>query len=421
MNAMTQPAWARDAAAAFLARYAEMPASLPGEPAVRAAGAEAFRRRGLPGAREEAWHYTSLRPLAEARFFAPVADAAALSERLPAIEAPHLVFANGRFDAALSVLPSRASVRVGTPAYGALARPESEAMVALNTMLAEDGAAIAVAPQTDAGTLLLASLSVGAADHAIGVHPRHAVHLGRGARLTLLEIASGEGGYLHNPVMEITLEEGASLTHLRLQEESAAAFYMGTVYATLAARATYDSFALIVGGRLTRTEVHARLAGEGAVAHLNAAQLLGGTQHADFTTVVTHAAPACASRQTVKNVLAGRARGVFQGRIEVARGAQKTDGYQMNQALLLSPEAEADSKPELEIFADDVKCSHGATVGALDPEQLFYLRSRGIPEAEALAMLVRAFLAEALDPIAHGAGRAMLEVAVERWWEKQAA
>ncbi|HEY0421512.1 MAG TPA: SufD family Fe-S cluster assembly protein, partial [Acetobacteraceae bacterium] len=155
-----------------------------------------------------------------------------------------------------------------------------------------------------------------------------------------------------------------------------------------------------------------------AAAHLNAAQLLGGMQHADFTTVVRHAAPNTASRQTVKNVLTGRAHGVFQGKIEVDRVAQKTDGYQMNQALLLSPDAEINSKPQLEIYADDVKCSHGATVGELDPNQLFYLRSRGVPEAEARPMLVRAFLAEALDPIEHEAGRAVLEDAVSSWWER---
>ncbi len=161
------------------------------------------------------------------------------------------------------------------------------------------------------------------------------------------------------------------------------AFHLATLYVAIAANGTYDSFTLNLGGRLARTEIHAELTGPGATAHLNAAQLLAGTQHADFTTVVRHAAPHGTSRQTVKNVLAGRSRGVFQGRIEVARHAQKTDGYQMNQALLLSPDAEIDSKPELEIFADDVKCSHGATVGELDAEQLFYLRSRGIPDAEA--------------------------------------
>ena len=136
---------------------------------------------------------------------------------------------------------------------------------------------------------------------------------------------------------------------------------------------------------------------------------------------MSHDAPSCGSRQTVKNVLDGRARGVFQGRIEVARVAQKTDGYQMNQALLLSPDAEIDSKPQLEIFADDVKCSHGATVGELDAAQLFYLRSRGVPEAEARAMLVRAFLTEALDAVADERVREMLDVELSAWWERQAA
>ncbi|MBV8578613.1 MAG: SufD family Fe-S cluster assembly protein, partial [Acetobacteraceae bacterium] len=140
-----------------------------------------------------------------------------------------------------------------------------------------------------------------------------------------------------------------------------------------------------------------------------------------FTSVVRHDAPCCASRQTVKNILEGRARGVLQGRIEVARIAQKTDGYQMSQALLLSPDAEIDTKPELEIFADDVKCSHGATVGELDANQLFYVRSRGVPESEARALLVRAFLTEALDAVGDEQARDVLDAAVERWWERQAA
>ena len=186
-------------------------------------------------------------------------------------------------------------------------------------------------------------------------------------------------------------------------------------------RGIYDSFVLNVGARIVRTEIHARLTGAKGSTHLNGAQLLGGVQHADFTTVVKHVAPSCTSRQTVKNVLAGRSQGVFQGRIEVAREAQKTDGYQMNQALLLSPDAEIDTKPELEIFADDVKCSHGATVGELDADQLFYLRSRGIPDAQARSILVRAFLAESLETVTHEQARAVLEQAVEGWWERQAA
>jgi Fe-S cluster assembly protein SufD len=264
--------------------------------------------------------------------------------------------------------------------------------------------------------LVLVSL----ATDASAFHPRHSVRLAAGARLTLLEVSLGDGTYLHNPVLEVQVAEDAVLTHVRLQNESSEAFHLSTLYAEIAERGTYDSFALNVGSRIVRTEVHARLNGAKGATHLNGAQLLGGSQHADFTTVVRHTAPSCTSRQTVKNVLSGRAQGVFQGRIEVAREAQKTDGYQMNQTLLLSPDAEIDTKPELEIFADDVKCSHGATVGELDADQLFYLRSRGVPDAEARSMLVRAFLAEALDAVSREDVRALLEQAVEGWWERQA-
>ncbi len=242
------------------------------------------------------------------------------------------------------------------------------------------------------------------------------IRLGADAKLALIEISLGQGRYFHNPVTEIRLAQGAMLTHVRLQAEAASAFHLATLYVDVAEGATYDSFCLNVGARLARVEMHATLSGVDASAHLNAAQMLRGSQHADFTTVVRHQAPRGTSRQTVKNVLAERSRGVFQGKIEVARDAQQTDGYQMNQALLLSPDAEIDSKPQLEIFADDVKCSHGATVGELDEEQLFYLRSRGVPEGEARALLVRAFLAEAFEPVRHEAARAMLERAVDGWW-----
>ena len=290
-------------------------------------------------------------------------------------------------------------------------------MVALNTMLTEDGARIDVPAGVDGGLLVLASLAAGTDDRPMAFHPRHSVTLGAGASLTLFDVSVGDGTYLHNQVIEMSLGEGTTLSHVRLQHESRAAFHVSTTYTDIAASATYDGFALALGAKLGRIEVHARLAGEKASAHLNAAQLLGSSQHADFTTVVRHDAAHCASRQTVKNVLAGRSRGVFQGKIEVARDAQKTDGYQMNQALLLSPDAEIDSKPELEIFADDVKCSHGATVGELDAEQLFYLRSRGIAEASAREILVRAFLAEALNLVTHSQTREALEAAIATRWE----
>jgi Fe-S cluster assembly protein SufD len=399
-------------AASFLARYAPQ----PDEAAARAQAAALFAKFGLPGAREEAWRYTTLRPLAEAVFDPPEGDPAALLTQLPLLDAPRLVFVHGRIRADLSILPDGVTVRTGAPAYGTLARPEAEKLVALNTMLAEDGADLTVADGVDAGTLQLISLATGGA-----FHPRHAVRLGRGARLTLVEASTGTGAYLHNPVFSVAVGDDATLTHLRIQHESADAIHLSTLYAEIGARGTYDSFLLTLGARLARIEVHAHLAGTHAAAHMNAAQLLGGAQHADFTTVVGHDAPATVSRQTVKNVLTDRARGVFQGKIEVSRVAQKTDGYQMNQALLLSPDAEIDSKPQLEIYADDVKCSHGATVGELDAEHVFYLRSRGIPEAEARSILVRAFLNEALDPIAHDEARTAMEGMIATWWEGRQA
>ncbi len=411
-------------AAAFVQRFDGLKGRLPGDADLREESAALVRRLGLPGPREEAWRFTSLRPLAEHSFhepLTPVADCADLLARLPCIDAPRLVFVDGRFRDDLSHVPTEAGVRVGTPAFGALARPEQDKLVALNTMLAEDGAQISVADGVDAGMLLLVSLATNLDGRAVAFHPRHSVSLAPGSRLTMLEIGIGDGVYLHNPVTTVVVAKDAALTHLRIQNESATAFVLSTLYADVAEGGTYDSFTLAVGGRLSRAEIHARLAGPNAIAHLNAAQILAGSQHADFTTVVSHDAPNCASRQTVKTVLAGHARGVFQGKIEVARAAQKTDGYQMNQALLLSPDAEMDSKPQLEIYADDVKCSHGATVGALDAEQLFYLRSRGVPEAEARQMLVRAFLAEALDPITDEAGRAAMEHAIGQWWKAQDA
>jgi Fe-S cluster assembly protein SufD len=417
--------------AGFLTRYDGLRDRLPGDPTPRDAAARAFRTLGLPGAaagrREEAWKYTSLRPLADAPFHPPLstvgADAAGLLRLAPA----RLVFVDGRYRPDLSDLPvdlpdgATFASFADAPGFGTLARPERDPLVALNTMLAEDGARIAVPAGVDAGVVQLASLATEAQGRSTAFHPRHAIRLGAGARLTLLETATGAGTYLHNPVTEIVLDPGAVLHHVRFADEAAGAFHLATLYAELAEGAVYDGFTLVLGARVARSEFHVRLAGADARAAINAAQLLGGTQHADVTSVVRHDAPGGTSRQAVKNVLTGRSRGVFQGRIEVARDAQKTDGYQMSQALLLSDQAEIDTKPELEIFADDVKCSHGATVGALDPEQMFYLRSRGVPEAEARAMLVHAFLTDALEAVAHEPTRAALDAAVTGWWERAGA
>ncbi len=396
-------------AAGFLARFAAMQGRLPGDSTLRLAAANAFRSLGLPGAtrgrRVEAWKYTSLQALGGMSFRAGAATAPA---------AKGIVFVDGRFQSGTEKNFARFADRAD---FGELSWPDRDPMAALNTMLAEDGAIFQIPAGIDAGLVHLTHIGTDGAS----AHPRQTIRLGAGARMTLIETMSGSGCYLHNPVTEAHVADGALLTHIRIQADAPAAFHLATLYVAVAAGGTYDGFTLNTGARLTRTEIHASLNGPGAVAHLNGAQLLSGSQHADFTSVARHAAPKGTSRQTVKNVLAGQSRGVFQGRIEVARGAQGTDGYQMNRALLLSPDAEIDTKPELEIFADDVKCSHGATIGELDAEQIFYLRSRGIPDSEARAMLVRAFLAEALDPVTNDTARELLEDAVARWWEGQAA
>ncbi len=410
----------------FLARYRGLRAGLPGPRAPREAAADLLRRRGLPGPRDEAWKYTSLRPLTELQFHAALTDAGdhpapvALPHLGALAESPRVVFVAGRYRADLSQLPDQITARRFAGHLGTQEAADDSQLLALNTLLAEDGALLEVAAGIDAGTLLLIHMGADLSGTPAAFHPRHSVHLGAGAALTLVEISAGQGTYLHNPVMDIDLAAGARLAHLRLQIESPQAFHIGAVHAAIAERASYDSFSLVLGARLARSEIHARLGGTNCHAALNAAQVLRGAQHADFTTVVSHDAPCGTSRQTVKNVLDDHARGVFQGKIEVARAAQKTDGYQMNQALLLSPHAEIDSKPQLEIFADDVKCSHGATVGELDADQMFFLRSRGIPQAEARGMLVRAFLSEALDLVQHDAARALFDEALNAWWETQA-
>lgn len=360
----------------------------------------------LPTKKLEAWRYTDLAPLSALEFAAP--PAAAVPE-LPALDVPRLVFLNGVFAADLSA-------SLSAP-FAPVAELSTMPLALLNAAQAESGVTLNVPAGTDAGTILLVAHADAATPFA--AHLRHRIVLGQGARLSLLDIAKGDGVYWHNPVFDITLEEGAQLRHYRLQDESRDAYSTATIRAAIAGNAAYEHFTATIGAQLSRTEIHATLSGEQATAQLNAAQLLTGEQHGDFTSVVSHKAPNCPSRQVVKSVLSDLARGVFQGRIEVDRIAQKTDGYQMSRALLLSPNAEMDIKPELQIYADDVKCSHGATIGTLDEDQLFYLRSRGIPEGEARALLIRAFLDEALEPVHEDNVRALFEAAFEQWWTRQ--
>jgi Fe-S cluster assembly protein SufD len=421
-------------AAGFTQRFEGLRDRLPGakQPwlaALRDEAAAAFASRGFPTRRDEAWKYTSLAAVAEAGFDEPLTLLDAEVPLPPAVAA-RVVFVDGRFRADLASLDGLGFTAQSLARHfdtiegrlGARAEPAREPMVALNTMLFEDGLLIDVPEGVDGGVLELLSVAT-ASERPQAFHPRHLIRLARGSSLTIVETATGAAGsaYLHNPVFEIDLAEGARLTHGRLQQESRAGFHLSTIYAAVAERAVYDNFTLNAGAKLVRNEIHIALNGPHAACHMNGAQLVADGQHADTATVLDHAAPDCASRQTYKTVLAGRARGVFQGRIHVHQVAQRTDGYQMNQALLLSEDAEMDSKPQLEIYADDVKCSHGATVGALDADQLFYLRARGIPEPTAKAMLVEAFLIEAVQELPEGLLRERLTDAVSGWWQAQEA
>lgn len=420
-------------AAGFLARYEGLKDHLPGarKPwlnTLRADAAAHFAARGFPTRRVEQWKYTDLGAIAQAHFAEPLTMVEG-AIALPVANAPHrAVFVDGRFRSDLSALegvPYRVlslarDLAEAEPHLGALARPANEPLAALNTMLFEDGLFLDIPAGVAGGLLELVSIAVDPG-RPFAFHPRHLIRLGAGASLTLIETATGRGQCLHNPVFEITVAEGATLTHGRMLQEEASVFHLSTIYATIAASGTYDNFTVAAGARLTRNEIHAALTGPKAACHMNGAQMAADGQHVDTTTSLDHAAPDCASRQTYKTVLTGRSRGVFQGKIHVHQIAQRTDGYQMNQALLLSEEAEIDSKPQLEIYADDVKCSHGATVGALDADSLFYLRARGIPETEAKAMLVEAFLHEAVETVTDETLRGALTRALDTWWSRQAA
>lgn len=411
----------------FVGRHDGLKARLPGANLpwlvrLREEAAASFRKLGFPSRKVEAWKYTDLGPIAATTFGEPLTPATG-AMALPAPRAPRrAVFVDGRFRADLSTLEG-AAYRVGSLVgalgeiegiFGNLAKIEREPMAALNTALFEDGLFIDVPAGVAGGEIELLSVALDC-ERAAAFHPRHFVRLAEGASLTLIESARGKGAYLHNPVFEIHVAAKANLVHGRLQQESRRGFQLATVYAEVQAEGVYDNFVLNAGGRIVRNEIHVALLGAAAACHLNGAQMLEDGQHADSFTALDHAAPNCPSRQTYKSVLAGRSRGVFQGKILVRQAAQKTDGYQMNQALLLSDEAEIDSKPQLEIYADDVKCSHGATAGALDEDALFFLRSRGIPAEKARAMLVEAFLVEAVDVVTDPVLRAAVEQIIGAW------
>src|SRR5262249_50202605 len=238
------------------------------------------------------------------------------------------------------------------------------------------------------------------------------IHIGDGAEVQLIETHAAVADSQSLSSTRLVAGKGAHLRHVR---SNAGGKHLASATGLLNERTQYDPLQMTVDGALTRAEMRIRFAGPNARCHYAGAMMLRGHSHADFTLVVAHAAEACESRELVKAVVDGRSRGVFQGKVIVERGAQKTDGKQMANALLLSDDSEFDSKPELEIFADDVVCGHGATAGQLDEDMLFYLRARGIPETQARALLIAAFVGEALGKIENEALREALMQKADAW------
>ena len=417
--------------AAFEASRAELePSWLT---ALRRKGLEAFQATGLPDRKTEAWKYTNLNKLKKIGFepAQQVTELSTLPSSVVTIDGYLVVFVNGRYEPALSsfgtlpdgiVVESLRDSIAGDPALaerrlGNLVPSRETPMTSLNMAFAEDGLCLRVAPDTKLEQPIHV-VSIGhAPDQPSAFHMRSLIEIGAGSSANILEshIGIGDGTYFSNSVSEIRLDAGARLGHYRLQNDSRQAFNIGLTNLELARGTHYDGFNLQIGAEIARSEVRARIAAEEIECRVNGAYLAAGTQQIDSTTFIDHAAGGSRSRQVFKGVLNDHARGVFQGKILVEPQAQKTDGHQLCRTLLLSRSAEMDCKPELEIYADDVKCSHGATVGELDDEALFYLRSRGIDPAEARDILVMAFLAEATAEIGVPAVREAFDDVVQQW------
>ncbi len=403
-------------------------------PELRKSAFDRFTALGFPTTRNEDWHFTSVTKIAE-RTFKPVkpgtcAVSQKAVERMAHGEADwhRLVFVNGRFERGLShfaELPADVTVATlnemlkESPEFvaerlGKLASFDAHPFTALNTAFTQDGVVIHV-PR---GVVVDAPIQIVhiCDDKAAGgaVHPRLLVVAEAQSQFTIVEsyLAVGTPSYFTNAVAEIEVGSGARVDHYKVQQESTEAFHVGTVQVTQARDSVYHSFSFASGAALSRTNVYTLLIGEGAEAKLNGLYLVDGTQHADHQTFVEHIAPKCASRELYKGVLDGTSHGVFNGKVYVDPLAQKTDGKQTNHALLLSEGSRVDTKPQLEIFADDVKCTHGATVGKLDQVGLFYMKSRGINAEAARTLLIYAFAAEVLETIELDGLRTQLEAAV---------
>ncbi|MCC6317019.1 MAG: Fe-S cluster assembly protein SufD [Gemmatimonadaceae bacterium] len=413
------PAWLRDLRARAMAR---------------------FEANGFPTPRNEDWHFTNPAPITEAAFepMKPALGTLTVSDVAPFALAsedwPTLVFVNGRYAPQLSrvdALP--AGVRVLSLAsalheeptllerhMGRIAGFDAQALAfsALNTALMKDGAVLYVERNTTVTTPIhLLYLSDAGAEGGVS-YPRNLFVVESNASVSVVEqyATTDDARYFTDSVTESIIADGATLRHYRVQREGRRAFHVGHVEATLGRDSHYVSFSFASGGALSRANIYANLAGEGCGATLNGLYMIDGEQVCDHQTRIEHAQPNCYSREIYKGVLDGASHGVFNGKVYVHPVAQKTDGKQTNNTLLLSDRARIDTKPQLEIFADDVKCTHGATVGQLDERMAFYMKSRGVGAERTRQLLTYAFAADVLETIELDGVRESLErIALERF------
>jgi Fe-S cluster assembly protein SufD len=367
----------------------------------------------FPTTRLEEWKYTNPEAIAGSAFALAPASPALLSEEdisrfeIPGLKAHRIVFVDGGFSAALSSLPAQKGVaceriqsKQSLP-LGSLGAHKTEAFAALATALMGDGVAITVAPNIDAEVPFhIINVTTKAGAQSV-ITPRVFVDAGQSARVTVIEshVSLGVEKYLALPVTEIRAAQNAVVDHYRLQDESLYSFHVSQTDIEQARDSHVRTHVFSFGGQLVRNNVNVRMLGSNCNAVLNGLSLLAGKQHVDNSTSIHHVEPSSESREHFKGIYADESRGVFSGTITVAQIAQKTNAFQSNQALLLSPNASIETRPQLKIWADDVKCTHGATVGQLDSDAMFYLRSRGIDRETARNFLVHAFASEVLASV----------------------
>ncbi|MDG2243805.1 MAG: Fe-S cluster assembly protein SufD [Rhodospirillaceae bacterium] len=435
-----------DGKMAFDDTYANAVGALPGAneswvDRLRQTSRAILGAHGIPGPKTEAWKYTSLNAVANTPFIPATkvddVDLSSLPLVAPFLEnAIKVVFINGVFRRDLSdefdglgvgvAITPFADVLNTSPnslkdVLGVFMEPGESFTAAMNTGFMEQGAVIHLSSDVQLEQPIQL-ISIGASGSVpCAFHPRFEIVLEAGALATVVESHFGLPGqpYLSNPASEILLGERAILNHYITASDDSDAFHLGRTAVSVEKNAKYDSFILSLGGGLVRREIKVRLEGDSAAATVDGAYGLSGNQHSDILSEILHLAPETVSNQMVKGVLAGDTRGVFQGRIYVARDAQRTNGRQLHKALLLNRGPEVDCKPELEIYADDVQCAHGATTGEMDPGHIFYLMSRGIDETAARALLVEGFLDDVVLSISDEPARKLVLKMVKTWLAKQ--